>query len=91
MRYLNPVKHFRMEKVAVTNIEQVIVWKNGIFNFHGKNIQEVMRQLSRWYNIEVSYKGKPPVNIFYGKMGKSAASQKSLNFLKNQVFMLMWK
>lgn len=40
------------------NTEQVLAWKNGLFNFKGAGLQEVMRQLERWYNIEVVYQGK---------------------------------
>lgn len=36
--------------------EQVMAWKNGIFHFEKADIQTVMRQLSRWYDVEVVYK-----------------------------------
>ncbi|OQP42787.1 iron dicitrate transport regulator FecR [Niastella yeongjuensis] len=47
---------------------EVIAWKNGLFNFEGASLGEIMRQLERWYDIEVSYqKGIPDVE-FEGKM-----------------------
>lgn len=40
------------------DLEQVMAWKNGEFQFGNKtDIKTIMRQLSRWYNIEVEYKG----------------------------------
>jgi transmembrane sensor len=52
------------------DVEKVMAWKNGVFNFDDASLQEVMRQLERWYDIEVVYeKGVPPLE-FYGKMGK---------------------
>jgi transmembrane sensor len=36
--------------------EEVMAWKNGLFHFEKADIQTVMRQLSRWYDVEVVYK-----------------------------------
>lgn len=36
--------------------EQVIAWKNGYFKFNG-NIEEIMNQVARWYDVEVEYSG----------------------------------
>jgi len=50
------------------DIDQVMSWKNGLFNFEGASLGEIMRQLERWYDIEVVYeKGIPNVE-FEGKM-----------------------
>jgi transmembrane sensor len=38
------------------DINQVMAWKNGVFHFENADIQTVMRQLSRWYDVEVVYK-----------------------------------
>lgn len=37
--------------------EEVMAWKNGLFHFENVDIQTVMRQISRWYDVEVEYKG----------------------------------
>jgi len=37
-------------------IDKVMAWKNGVFHFENADIQTVMRQLSRWYDVEVVYK-----------------------------------
>jgi ferric-dicitrate binding protein FerR (iron transport regulator) len=36
--------------------DNVMAWKNGMFHFEKAGIQTVMRQLSRWYDVEVVYK-----------------------------------
>ncbi|MFY0256447.1 FecR family protein [Chitinophaga sp. 30R24] len=46
-----------IEVVKDIDPDQVIAWKNGNFEFSGEDIQSVMRQLSRWYNIDVQYTG----------------------------------
>jgi ferric-dicitrate binding protein FerR (iron transport regulator) len=43
----------QVKKVDVNN---VMAWKNGVFHFEKADIQTVMRQLSRWYDVEVEYK-----------------------------------
>ncbi|MDH7461675.1 FecR family protein [Chitinophagaceae bacterium 26-R-25] len=40
------------------DVEEVMAWKNNFFIFHDADIETIMRQLSRWYNINVTYKGK---------------------------------
>jgi hypothetical protein len=48
-------------QLATTNdvdVEQVMAWKNGRFKFGGTSIEVVMQQISRWYDVEIEYKGK---------------------------------
>ncbi|WP_205510966.1 FecR family protein [Longitalea arenae] len=52
------------------NVDKVMAWKNGIFNFHKASLQEVMRQLSRWYNVDVVYEKGVPNMEFGGEMGR---------------------
>lgn len=50
------------------NIEKVLAWKNGFFNFDDVPFEEAMRKLERWYDIEVVFeKGVPDIQ-FEGKM-----------------------
>jgi len=58
-------------KVTNANVNKVMAWKNGLFNFEDANLEQVMRQLSRWYNIEVVYEKGIPDIYFYGEMGRN--------------------
>jgi transmembrane sensor len=42
-------------RMTEANVDQVIAWKNGLFRFRETNIQELMRQVERWYNVNVVY------------------------------------
>lgn len=53
--------------------DKVMAWKNGLFNFDGAGIEEVMRQLERWYDIEVVYEKGVPDIIFGGKLRKDVS------------------
>jgi transmembrane sensor len=58
-------------QIEQADISQVIAWKNGLFSFTDADLPTVMRQLSRWYNIEVVYEGKVPERAFNGEIGRS--------------------
>jgi transmembrane sensor len=46
------------------DVNHVIACKNGIFYFDGVKPEEAMRQLERWYDIEVVYeKGVPDITF----------------------------
>ncbi|MBO9635049.1 MAG: FecR domain-containing protein [Chitinophagaceae bacterium] len=50
------------------DIDKVMAWKNGIFNFEGASLPEVMKQLERWYDVEVVYEKGIPKKKLVGKM-----------------------
>jgi transmembrane sensor len=63
----------KLENIKVINdvdVDKVMAWKNGFFNFQDATLQEVMRQLERWYDIEVVYEKNVPELEFFGKIGK---------------------
>jgi len=53
------------------NVEQVVAWKDGFFNFDGAGIKEVMNQIARWYDVEVSYQGKMTTHHFDGRLQRN--------------------
>jgi transmembrane sensor len=64
------------------NTQQVIAWKNGVFNFEGASIEEVMKQLARWYDLEVIYeKGIPDIR-FGGEMRRDLPLSELLKALE---------
>lgn len=57
-------------KIQSADIEQAVAWKNGLFDFDGTELEEVMRQLSRWYDVDVVYSSRPPQRHFAGEIGR---------------------
>ncbi len=47
-----------IDVVNDANVENVLAWKNGVFHFERSDIGTVMRQIARWYDVDVTYKGK---------------------------------
>jgi transmembrane sensor len=56
--------------VKGADVDNAVAWKNGYFSFENANLQTVMRQLSRWYGIEVTYSVNPMAGSFGGDMGR---------------------
>ena len=53
------------------NISQVMSWKNGLFYFENSSLQEVMREISRWYDVEVVYQNAIPERKFEGEIQRN--------------------
>jgi transmembrane sensor len=70
----------RVEKDV--NTERAIAWKNGYFQFEKSDIKTVMRHLSRWYNVEISYEGIPSDKTFSGKIARSSEASEVLEILE---------
>lgn len=71
--------------INVQNVdaENFVTWKTGRFFFNKADIQTVMRQLSRWYDVEVSYKGIMPTQQFNGDIQRNLQAAQILDILSN--------
>ena len=58
-------------RVTQGDPDQAVAWKNGLFDFNDAGVETVMRQLSRWYNVDVTYEGNIPTRQFTGMIGRS--------------------
>lgn len=75
-------------KIRVQNcdIEEAVGWKNGLFHFNKADLPDVMRQLCRWYNVEVEYEGEIPKREFEGEIQRNLKLSQVLELLgKNRV------
>jgi ferric-dicitrate binding protein FerR (iron transport regulator) len=74
------------------DLAEVTAWKEGEFRFHNTKITTIMRQIARWYDVEVEYQGPVPSSEFYGVIPrKEYVSQllKALALTKNVHFKTM--
>lgn len=67
---------------ATVDTEREIAWKQGLFYFRDSGIGEIMRDASRWYDIEVEYRGKIPRRQFTGKVSRNVNISELLNMLR---------
>ncbi len=51
-------KDDRLQVLAGVDVDGAVAWKNGMFKFKEVLIENIMRQVSRWYDVEIVYEGK---------------------------------
>jgi transmembrane sensor len=76
-------------KISITDdpfASNSIAWVNGFFHFEKADIYTVMRQIARWYDVEIVYDGNPTNDRFGGDMQRNLPLSAVLKALqKSQV------
>lgn len=62
----------KIKKQTVKNIEEIVAWKEGDFYFENASLPEILRQLARWYNMEVVYENGQPGEHFFVIMKRNS-------------------
>jgi ferric-dicitrate binding protein FerR (iron transport regulator) len=77
-------------QIIPVQTDEVLAWKNGLFQFHNAGLPAVLRQISRWYDVDIRYEGEMPVREFEGKIQRSLTLLQVLKILeKNQVHLTL--
>ncbi|MBS1607140.1 MAG: FecR domain-containing protein [Bacteroidetes bacterium] len=71
-----------IDVVEEGDMEEAVAWKNGLFEFNRADIHTIMRQIARWYDVDVRYEGKPPAREFVGKVSRNANVSEVLRILE---------
>jgi transmembrane sensor len=72
----------KISVVSGVNVEQVMAWKNGVFNFDNADLKAIMRQIARWYDVDVAYQGKVAPKTFKGEISRNVPASKVLQMLE---------
>jgi ferric-dicitrate binding protein FerR (iron transport regulator) len=64
------------------DIDAAVAWKNGFFSFDRSDIRTIMRQLSRWYDLKVTYKDAGTEKTFWGGIQKDLPLSDVLRILE---------
>jgi transmembrane sensor len=56
---------------ATADLEKSMAWKNNEFIFNGENLETIMKSVSRWYNIEIVYKGNYGKTKYWGVVSRN--------------------
>src|SRR4030095_733458 len=67
--------------VSNVDVDEVVAEKNGMFDFETAGIETVMRQLSRWYDVEIEFKGKTD-DLFVSEMRRNIKLSDALKALE---------
>jgi ferric-dicitrate binding protein FerR (iron transport regulator) len=73
-------------KVQEADIEQATAWKNGMLSLENADLATVLRQVSRWYDVNIHYQTNVPEKRFFGLINRNVNLSTILEFLqKNDV------
>ena len=64
------------------NIAEVMAWKNGKFIFQDLDIQSIMRQISKWYDVDVEYRGTITNEQFVGVISRNVNVSEIIKMLE---------
>lgn len=67
--------------VSEADVEMAVSWKDGNFMFNNLDLQSIMKQLSRWYIVDVDYSNMPNNRVFTGFIARSENLSKVLGML----------
>ncbi|MGN7720020.1 FecR family protein [Chitinophaga sp. 22620] len=68
--------------VGPADADEAVSWKEGYFQFNRAPLTDVMRQLQRWYSVEVRYEGSSGKREFWGKIPRNVRLSEALRILE---------
>jgi ferric-dicitrate binding protein FerR (iron transport regulator) len=69
-------------KLVAVDVAEAVAWKNGLFQFNNTDLGSIMRQLQRWYGIEVAYVDEVQSQHFTGLISRNTALSQVLKMLE---------
>ncbi|GAB3891061.1 DUF4974 domain-containing protein [Larkinella knui] len=80
---LAPGSRPKLNVIAQADLEEAVAWKNGQFQFRDTDLQTIMRQISRWYDVEVDFQGKIPEAKYRGKISRDVPLSQIFQILQS--------
>jgi transmembrane sensor len=75
-----------LKGIQNTDVDAAVAWKNGLFQFDKADVKTVMRQISRWYDVDVVYDGNIQKKEISGSMYRNLSAAKALELLSFENF-----
>ena len=60
------------------DVDGAVAWKNGLFRMTSSDIPTIMRQLTRWYDVEIVFEDGVPVGHITGEVPRNTSLSKVL-------------
>ncbi|HSN08889.1 MAG TPA: FecR domain-containing protein, partial [Hanamia sp.] len=68
--------------VVNADVNEAVAWKNGFFSFKNASIEAIMRQVERWYDVDVVYNGQKPTDHYGGEVSEDVNASEMLKVLE---------
>ncbi|WP_143307077.1 FecR domain-containing protein [Chitinophaga vietnamensis] len=88
-KYLKPGQQAMMDKetgallVREADVQEVTAWKTGFFEFDNAGLSTILRQLSRWYDVDIQYKAGSSARLFGGRISRNLPLSDILHMLES--------
>ena len=70
--------------VKTVDVFNEVSWKDGVFSFENKKLKEIMKVLSRWYDVTIVFENESIAEeLFFGILDKNQNIEEILNSIKN--------
>jgi transmembrane sensor len=66
------------------DVDQVVAWKNGYFVFSHTGLRSVLRQLARWYDVDIAFNGNVGEQPISGKIERTLPLSEILKGLETE-------
>ena len=68
--------------ISNANVNEAVAWKEGRFEFHDADLKTILRQIMRWYDVEVEYQSAVSVRYFTATISRHKTLSGLLNILR---------
>jgi len=68
--------------IKEVDVNKVIAWKKGLFEFNQTTLPVIMRQISRWYDVDIYYEGTVSTETFGGGISRNLPLSDVLKLLE---------
>ena len=72
----------QLQPVHEADLTSVLAWKNGLFDFTSANIVTVMRQVGRWYDVDIQFDKGIPDGHITGEIPRNTMLSTALQVLR---------
>ncbi len=70
-----------LQIISDPDTDQITAWKEGVFAFRNADIAEILREIGRWYDVEIVYEGPVTHRRFTGKVSREYSLSETLSVL----------
>lgn len=64
------------------DMNEVLAWKDGNFNFVNTPVPEILREIARWYDLEIVYEDAPPDKRLTGTFSRNVGLEQLTEMLR---------
>lgn len=72
----------KISLVKDADLTEVMAWRNGLFLFKDSDLETIMKQISRWYDVDIRFQGMPLKTHFRAEVSRNVNLSQVLEILE---------